>query len=266
MAENIEFIQRHRREKQFRMPAAHFHEKHELYYLEHGKTKYFIGSEIYILSPGDFIFVPRNEFHKTDSEDAVDVERLLLTFDDEFAGEEYKEYIDDLIVHKHIRIPREHLSKLKDVMNKIEYEDRTKAENYEEMEKMYLRQLLILIKRYKQKPSRKNLTDSYRIINDAARYISANCGEELSLLVLSKKYALSSYYFSKLFREVTGVGLNEYINISRISMAQKLLSSTAVSVTEAAEKCGFNDSNYFAQVFKKLTGITPKKYSMQFSR
>ena len=61
---------------------------------------------------------------------------------------------------------------------------------------------------------------------------------------------------------ITGVGLNDFINISRITAAEKLLVSSNMSITEIASACGFNDSNYFASVFKKFKGITPKRYSL----
>lgn len=82
------------------------------------------------------------------------------------------------------------------------------------------------------------------------------------MIYFQKKYALSRSHFSKLFKQVTGVGLNEYINITRITAAQNLLSKSNYSITEVASACGFNDSNYFAAVFKKIKGITPKKYSI----
>ncbi|MBO5909176.1 MAG: helix-turn-helix domain-containing protein, partial [Clostridia bacterium] len=44
---------------------------------------------------------------------------------------------------------------------------------------------------------------------------------------------------------------------------KKLLKSTTLSVTEISIKCGFNDSNYFATVFKKINGISPKRYSKE---
>ena len=96
MDEKIEFFDRKKRYKPLKMIDAHFHDKHELYYLAKGNTKYFIGSEIYLLEEGDMIFVPKGEFHKTDSEENNEVERFLFVFDDEFAGAESEQYINEL--------------------------------------------------------------------------------------------------------------------------------------------------------------------------
>jgi len=99
-------------------------------------------------------------------------------------------------------------------------------------------------------------------MQDAAKFITGNCRLELSHEFLSKKYSMSPSHFSKQFKHITGVGLSEYINVSRISLAEKLLVKTNKTITEIAGECGFNDSNYFASVFKQIKGITPKKYSM----
>lgn len=261
--ENIEFFDRTKRNKPHRMSDAHYHDKHEMYYLEKGHTEYFIGSEIYLLEPGDIVFVPKGAFHRTDSEENLEVERLLLVFDDDFVGEEFMPYIDELIENKHVRIPKDQQYRLRDILHKIESEDKRKAKNYYEMQKLYLRQILILISRLRIKNNVTEFSQSYSIVQNAAKYISENCNSDLTLDALAKKYAMSPSYFSKQFKSITGIGLNEYINISRISTAEKLLLNTDWPITRIATECGFNDSNYFAAVFKKIKGITPKKYSMQ---
>jgi YesN/AraC family two-component response regulator len=81
---------------------------------------------------------------------------------------------------------------------------------------------------------------------------------------MAEKYSVNADYFSKIFKKATGVGFSKYLNATRLSAAQEMLATTTVSITDVALECGFNDSNYFIQVFKKVHGMTPKKYSMQF--
>ena len=108
------------------------------------------------------------------------------------------------------------------------------------------------------------MDDTYRIIQSAARFISENFTKPLNLNDIAKLHAMSPAHFSRQFKKITGVGLSEYINITRVTAAEKLLLNTDMQITRIAEECGFNDSNYFAAVFKKIKGITPKKYSVLY--
>ncbi len=258
----INFFEKRTREKDYAMAVPHYHNSHELYILEKGVTRYLIGDNIYLLEPLDMIFVPKGVFHKTNSEKKLKTERALFSFDDGFAGEAYQQYIDELKSDNYIRIPHEKQHILKEIINRIEREERHKSKDYREVQKLLLCELLVLISRYRTKEETKNLDDSYLTVKEAVKYISENYSSDLSLGFLAKKFALSTSHFSRLFKEITGIGLNQYINNIRISAAEKLLTETNLPVTQIATDCGFNDSNYFATVFKKIKGITPKKFSM----
>jgi len=54
-----------------------------------------------------------------------------------------------------------------------------------------------------------------------------------------------------------------YRNSIRLSFARELILSGYYTVSEIAEKCGFDDVGYFIRFFKKHTGITPFKYKQQ---
>lgn len=257
-----DFFQKTTREKDYAMPYAHFHDKHELYILEKGVTRYLIGDNIYLLEPFDMIFVPKGVFHKTNSEKNQKTERILFTFDDGFAGDGYQKYIEELKDNNYIRIPPEKHHILKEIINRIEREERHKSKDYRELQKLLLCELLVLISRYRTKEEIKNFDGSYITVKEAVKYISENYSSELGLDFLAKKFALSPSHFSRLFNEITGIGINEYINNIRITAAEKLLIDTNLPITQIATDCGFNDSNYFATVFKKIKGITPKKFSM----
>ncbi|MEE0969745.1 MAG: AraC family transcriptional regulator [Clostridia bacterium] len=72
---------------------------------------------------------------------------------------------------------------------------------------------------------------------------------------------LSESRFSHIFKASTGVTPLEYITKIRIDKAKELLSNYSFTVNEVAEKTGFSDQNYFSRIFKKHTGMPPKKYA-----
>ena len=72
---------------------------------------------------------------------------------------------------------------------------------------------------------------------------------------------MSKSHFCRKFKFVTGLRYSEYVTNVRITNSEKLLRETNLPITEISERCGFNDSNYFASVFKRLKGITPYKYA-----
>ncbi len=241
------------------MPNMHFHDTHELYYLVKGRTKYFIGNEIFLLEPGDMVFIPKFVYHKTDNGDNTYVERLRFVFDDTFVSEDGKKYINQLKTKKLLKIPPENQHLFQNIFQQIENEEKKKQAGYTEMEQLYFHQLLILISRYCPEENT-TLNEPFTLVQCIAKDISENYNTDLSLESLSKKYGVSSCHLSRLFKNITSVCLNEYINISRISAAEKLLSDTNYSITQIATQCGFNSSSYFSAIFKKLKGVTPKKY------
>lgn len=83
---------------------------------------------------------------------------------------------------------------------------------------------------------------------------------QLSLAELSRIFGLTSSYFSKMFKEQYQMSIPDYINITRISNAKKLLSDTTESVQSIASAVGFLESSTFIRTFKKLEGITPGVY------
>lgn len=245
------------------MSSAHFHSTHELYYLEKGKTVHFVGDQIYLLNEGDMVFVPSGIFHKTDNKDTDLVERHLFCYDENFIDEDFMPYIEELKKNNYIKIPPKHMHRITDIARKMAYEIEHTPTDYLQMQKLYLQQLLILISRLRITDSKPRTNALHQIIQEVITYVSTNVNADLSLHTLSEKYSVSPSHLSKQFKNLTGMGLNEYINIARVAAAEKLLLSTDMPITEVAMKCGFNDSNYFARVFKKLKGVTPKKYSMQ---
>ncbi len=99
-----------------------------------------------------------------------------------------------------------------------------------------------------------------QIVDQALTYLKQNYQKHLSLDDFAAQVFLSKDYFSRLFRETTGVPINTYLKKVRIEEACKLLVNTDYTVDHVAELCGFSDTKNFYLNFKKYTGLTPKQY------
>ena len=77
---------------------------------------------------------------------------------------------------------------------------------------------------------------------------------------MARAVGFSPNYLSRKFRAAAGIGLHEYIVFVRLQHAAQELVSTSDSITTIALRCGFSDSNYFKDSFKKKYGITPRNY------
>ena len=86
-----------------------------------------------------------------------------------------------------------------------------------------------------------------------------NFQQAISLDEVAKMSGYSKYHFCKKFKALTGTTYLTYLNYVRISHACKLLKK-GYSPNELCIECGFEDAHYFGQIFKKITGSTPRKY------
>ena len=83
---------------------------------------------------------------------------------------------------------------------------------------------------------------------------------DLDVTMISEAMAMSRASVYNKMKQITGIGISEYINKYRIEVACQLLKQTEKSVTDIAFEVGFNSSTYFSTVFKQATKITPRDY------
>mgnify|MGYP003294212068 CR=1 FL=1 len=83
---------------------------------------------------------------------------------------------------------------------------------------------------------------------------------DISLDDISRYCNISTYYFSKLFKQETGENYVEYLNRIRIEHAKQMMNESDKSIKEICFSVGFSDPNYFSRAFKKYEGISPTEY------
>ena len=97
-------------------------------------------------------------------------------------------------------------------------------------------------------------------VRTVKQLISKNFANTISLDDLAKEVNLSPPYLSELFKNETGETISNYIQRTRIEMAQHLLLTTMMNVTEVADAVGYADAKYFSRVFRKHLGIRPSDF------
>ena len=102
--------------------------------------------------------------------------------------------------------------------------------------------------------------DKKNVFSDILRYIDRHFSEDIQLGTLAQQYHFETAYFSKKFKEKVGVTYSEYITKLRIAAAIGYLEETDMSITEISEHVGYKDVKYFREVFKRVTGMTPREY------
>ena len=98
------------------------------------------------------------------------------------------------------------------------------------------------------------------IFEHVVNYINSHFNEDIQLSKLAKKYNFELTHFSKSFKKKIGVNYVDYVLNLRVTAAKKYLTDTDMSVEEIAERIGYRDVNYFREIFKKNTGMTPSEY------
>ena len=98
------------------------------------------------------------------------------------------------------------------------------------------------------------------IITQVVSFIRNNYMHKITLADVAAHVFLSPSYLSKIFKDEMQTSFNGYLSEVRIEKSKVLLLSNDLSIVEVSELVGFIDQSYFNKVFKKQTGMTPKKY------
>jgi two-component system response regulator YesN len=98
-------------------------------------------------------------------------------------------------------------------------------------------------------------------ISTAMSYVRKNYSKQINLEFVAEEAGISANRLSRLFVEETGNGFSHYLVAFRIAKAKEMLASKGASVKEVSAACGYPDQNYFARLFKKITGLSPSAYN-----
>lgn len=264
------------RDYEYSMATRHIHNEYEIYYLLEGERYYFIDKESFYIQAGTFALVGRNQIHKTSMAGKSYHDRILM---------EVKGYVcDDLLRllglpgmedffsrnYGVITVEEEKRPYVESLLFQIQEELAGRQSGFEAVVKLKLAELLAYLYRVSRRKGsvvpdvREKQTAKHKKVGEVAEYIMDHYEEPQSLDSLAKQFYVSKCYLSRIFKEVTGFTINEYVNFNRVKRAQELLGSSEYSVTDIAGMLGYDSITYFERVFKKYSSVSPLQYRKRF--
>jgi AraC family transcriptional regulator len=102
---------------------------------------------------------------------------------------------------------------------------------------------------------------SRRKLEAVIGYIHQHLAAGLTLRDLAAVAHLSPYHFARMFEKSTGLSPHRYVIARRVERAKHLLrGEEEVSLAQVAAHTGFWDQGHFTRHFKRLVGVTPKRF------
>ena len=233
----------------------HCHSHFEIYYIIKGSCCYFIENQVFHLQPGDVILIPEGIMHNTEYQNTT-YSRKLISCSRYFIPESVRAKLCDTV---HLYRNPEILDKIDEIFDKIEQEYAAIDDLSEDVFKCYINMLFFLMIRNPNLSAPQDENKHY--IEDAIEYLHSNYVSDVTLAQLATRYFVSPEHFSRVFKKKTNFNFSEYLNLLRLQKAETMLRQlNTASITDIAESCGFNDSNYFSVQFKRFYGMSPKKF------
>lgn len=113
-------------------------------------------------------------------------------------------------------------------------------------------------------PPRASAAQHY--VRQVQSYIQQHYDGTLSVQQLAKYVNVHPNYLQRVFRAETGMTIIHYLNQFRLDKAKMLLRETDIAMSDICEFVGINSRQYFHELFKKHTGLTPIQYREQSNR
>lgn len=143
------------------------------------------------------------------------------------------------------------------------------SNNQKRMESIDLLLKLLFVKIGEQSayhPDNPVLYNYYDALLELRSFIYRHPKERWTITRLSQLVNLSPSYFQRLYKQTFGVSCISDTISSKIEYAKTSLASSGGTIREISSLCGYDNEEHFMRQFKKIVGMTPSEYRIQFNR
>ncbi|SCX93371.1 AraC-type DNA-binding protein [Lachnospiraceae bacterium XBB2008] len=254
----------------------HWHSYGEILYVGPGDTNiYKVNQNTYELLPGDFVLIWPMEMHSI--VDADRTESLVIQFSNAFINSLFDlRRIMHLYRNVHIICIMAHpelAEKLRVIAFKMKDIFLSEQPDRELRCCMLLMEFMLTLDEYRDElaPELEGqevlgyTDDVMRRMIMVTDYIKNNLtADDLSQAAMAEMAGISKDYFSRIFKNVTGMNYSKWLNMIRLEKATELLSQNDMTLTEVAMLSGFQSIPSFNRVFRDEKGMAPGEYRSLF--
>ena len=248
----------------------HMHSAVEIVMVDRGTSAYYLQDEVFQVRSGEVLIIPSGCLHAlTESQDTL---RNLLLFEP-----------NPIMSLRDIPSMNALLQRPVYLHGGTELQQKARAllsqtvECYQQKEPMwntqcysYLLQMYALLGRqYLRATAPEEYVEKRSIdpaiMNSAMTYINEHYMNDISLEDVAVFAGFSKYYFSRMFKQFSGVSFSEYLTAKRLNVASDLLVRTNQPIREIAVSSGFGSTATFNRVFRDSKNCTPSQFRAIYS-
>ncbi|WP_022777109.1 helix-turn-helix domain-containing protein [Butyrivibrio sp. AE3009] len=255
---------------------THWHSYGEIILVGPGDTNVFkVNQSTYKLVEGDFVIAWPMEMHAIVDADRKD--SLVMQFSNAFLNTLFDlQRIMHIYRNLHVICINTH-PELAEKLRKVTMQMRdiffSGGANRELKCCMLLMEFMLILDEHREELSPElNLNSQNAYEDDVMRrmmmvtdYIKNNLtADDLSQGAMAEMAGISRDYFSRIFKNITGMNYSKWLNMIRMEKATELLSHNNMTLTEVAMYSGFKSIPSFNRVFHDEKGMAPGEYRTLF--
>ncbi|MBA9027417.1 helix-turn-helix domain-containing protein [Peribacillus huizhouensis] len=251
----------------------HFHDWYEIVYVYDGNGTFFIDHSILSMEKGSIFIIPGNTLHRAipDYENPVTSTAIFfnpILIQNRILGDSFSYFhiFEESLRLNNFKYKLDGIDEqivFANFLETIQLEVCQETLGYRHATLLELQALLLYLGRIMTscRSTAKAAEFSGPIwMKDILGYIEENYTLGISLDQLSQFGNVSTAHLSRVFKQMTGFNVSDYITTKKIIKAKELLLSTDEKINTIALECGFESLPHFHRTFKKLIGSTPSTF------
>ncbi|WP_099468046.1 AraC family transcriptional regulator [Konateibacter massiliensis] len=252
---------------------CHWHGDIEFIKSLKGEMYYYVNGQKFLIREGDALIINSKQLHYGFSNENQDCEFLCVLFKPQLLSGSIgikNKYIDPIIEHS--CIAQQYLNaEITEEAKLIRFFDEL-AEIYEKKEPGFelhaLSRLNLMWLNWfslvSGKLNTKEYTDNPDVLiqKNMVAFIYDNYKSKITLDEIAQAGGVCRSKCCQIFKNYLKRTPIDFLNTYRLEVSIGLLSGTNLSITEIAFSCGFNNPSYYAEIFLKYKGCSPKNYRL----